>query len=101
MTEPTTPPTRKIFISYRQSDHSGFVERIRDWLVQAFGRENVFMDFDTLPPFIRFEDYLREQIREADIILLVIAPDWVSILQERQQSGDFDYVKFELETALH
>ncbi|MFN8529296.1 MAG: tetratricopeptide repeat protein [Anaerolineae bacterium] len=100
MTEQTTQPTRKIFISYRQSDHSGFVERIRDWLVQAFGRENVFMDFDTLPPFIRFEDYLREQIREADIVLLVIAPDWVSILQERQQSGDFDYVKFELETAI-
>jgi len=95
-----TQPTRKIFISYRQADNADFVYRIRDWLIQRYGREHVFMDFDNLPAFTRFEDYIKTRISESDAVLAIIGPDWLPLLQAKAADDDRDYVRIELETAL-
>ncbi len=65
---------RKIFISYRRDDHPDFVERIRDWFVIRYGRSNVFMDFDSIPPFTKFADYIREKVEETDVMIVIIGP---------------------------
>jgi len=95
-----TQPTRKIFINYRQADNRDFVNRIRDWLMQHYGRDNVFMDFDNLPAGVRFERDIKDRIAESDALLAIIGPDWLKLLNERAADGDIDYVKVELETAL-
>jgi tetratricopeptide (TPR) repeat protein len=95
-----TQPTRKIFISYRTADNAEFVHRIRDWLMQRYGRDHVFMDFDNLPPLSRFEDYIKARILESDAVLVIIGPDWLRLLNEKAADGDKDYVKIEVETAL-
>ncbi len=91
---------RKIFISYRQSDNRAFVVRIRDWLVNNYGRDNVFMDFDTLPPFVKFEDFIKQRIAESDVILAIIGDGWLHAFADKAAEGEKDYVLIELETAL-
>jgi len=91
---------RKIFISYRQSDNRAFVVRIRDWLVNKYGRDNVFMDFDTLPPFVKFEDFIKQRIAESDVILAIIGDGWLQAFADKAAEGEKDYVLTELETAL-
>lgn len=90
----------KIFVSYRRADSPCFAERVRDWFSLAYKRENVFMDFDAIPPFVRFESFILEQIRLTDVMLVIIGPRWLSILQKRLGGDDPDYVRIEIATAL-
>src|SRR5579862_5257707 len=89
-------PQRKIFISYRRQDNAEFVERIRDWFIMKYGRANVFMDFDTIPPMVKFADYIRQSIEACDAMLVIIGPHWLKILQERLQNADEDFVRTEI-----
>lgn len=92
---------RKIFISYRRADNPDFVERIRDWFAWKYGRDSVFMDFDTIPPFTPFADFIRDQVRECDVLVAIIGPEWMRLLRERlQQQDDEDYVRTEIKLAL-
>lgn len=90
----------KLFINYRRSDHPDFVEHIRTWFMLRYGRENVCMDFDSIPPFARFEDFIREKIRESDAVVVIIGPRWLELMLEKQQEQKPDYVRIELEEAL-
>ena len=98
-----SPTNIKVFISYRRGDlhghGSGLVGRIYDRLSQHYGTENVFLDVDTIPPGIDFAEYLRAAFEQADVLLAVIGPDWISLLRERQQV-DNDFVRSEIEQAL-
>ncbi len=94
------PPQRKIFISYRRQDNAEFVERIRDWFIMKYGRANVFMDFDTIPPMVKFADYIRHSIEACDAMLVIIGPKWLDILKERQQKTDEDFVRTEIGMGL-
>lgn len=101
MVETATKPKRNIFISYRRADHPDFVERIRDWFAWKYGRDSVFMDFDTIPPFTPFADFIRDKVRECDLLVAIIGPAWVKTLQDRiKQSDDEDYVRTEIRLAL-
>lgn len=96
----TGKPKHKLFVNYRRSDHPDFVERIRDWFVMRYGRDAVFMDFDTIPPFTRFADHIRDRVREADVLVAIIGPDWLDQFKERLNSGDEDFVRTEIRLAL-
>lgn len=95
-----THTQRTIFISYRQSDRPDFAERIRDWMIRRYGRDHVLMDFDNIPPFITFDDYIRERIEQSDAVIALIGPDWLAHLHTKLVNGNFDLVRTELETAL-
>jgi hypothetical protein len=74
MTVPTPTPARtKIFLSYRRSDTSGHVGRLYDELVGYFGRDRVFMDIDGISPGQNFVDVLTERLRDAAVVLVLIA----------------------------
>jgi TIR domain len=92
---------RKIFMNYRRADNPDFVERIRDWFAWTYGRDSVFMDFDTIPPFTPFADFIRDKIHECDVLVAIIGPQWVNLLRERiEQGDDEDYVQLEIRLAL-
>lgn len=91
---------RKIFISYRRDDHPDFVEHIRDWFMLHYGRENVFMDFDTIPPFARFADFIQEKVRESDVVIAIIGPRWMELMRDKATHFQDDYVRIEIGLAL-
>ncbi|MBZ0288600.1 MAG: toll/interleukin-1 receptor domain-containing protein, partial [Anaerolineae bacterium] len=91
---------RKIFLSYRRADHPDFVERIRDWFAWKYGRDSVFMDFDTIPPFTRFADFIREKVHECDVLVAIIGPNWLDLLNQRMNDSEEDYVRVEIRLAL-
>lgn len=91
----------KLFVNYRRADNPHFVELIRTWLFIRYGRDNVFMDFDSLPNFTEFEDFIRHKIRESDAVICIIGPRWEETLSQRDRDGAKDYVRIELEEALH
>ena len=93
-------PQRKIFISYRRQDHGDFVERIRDWFIHQYGRENVFMDFDTIPPLVKFSDFIRQEVERCDVMLVIIGPRWVELLREKAANFEDDFVRIEIGLAL-
>ncbi|MBI5927855.1 MAG: SUMF1/EgtB/PvdO family nonheme iron enzyme [Chloroflexi bacterium] len=90
----------KLFVNYRRADDPDFVQHMRTWFMIRYGRENVFMDFDTIPEFARFEDFIREKVRESDAIVAVIGHNWLKLLREKEHSERPDYVRIELEEAL-
>ena len=91
---------RKIFISYRQKDNPDFVDRIRDWFIQRYGRANVFMDFDSIPTGVKFADHIRSAIQQSDAVIAVIGPRWLELLREKAAAFEDDFVRIELSLAL-
>jgi len=89
----------RIFISYRRADSKAISGRIHDHLIDAFGRENVFMDVDDIPPGVDFRTHLQNEIDKADVVLIIIGSKWASILRSRRNNPQ-DFVRIELETAL-
>ena len=90
----------RIFISYRRSDNPCFAERIRDWFTLRYARENVFMDFDAIPPFVKFEDFIMDFLRKTDVVLVIIGHEWMNLLKQKANEDEPDYVKLEIMTAL-
>ena len=87
----------RIFISYRRGASSDIVGRIDDHLRQRFGPDSVFRDVDNIPIGVDFHQVLIDAISQADVVLVVIGPDWLS-------RGDLhdpnDFVRIEVAAAL-
>jgi formylglycine-generating enzyme required for sulfatase activity len=90
----------KLFINYRRADEALFVQLMRTHFMYRYGRENVFMDFDTIPPFTLFEDFIRQKVRECDTLVAVIGPRWLELMQAKAAEGKPDFVRIEIEEAL-
>ena len=93
----------RIFISYRRADLGGhaeiFVGRIADRLNAHFGESNVFLDIQTIPAGREFDEFIIEQVVQADALLVIIGPDWLTELQACEGKQE-DFVKLEIQTAL-
>jgi phosphatidylserine/phosphatidylglycerophosphate/cardiolipin synthase-like enzyme len=93
----------KIFISYRRSDSKIFTGRILDRLTQAFGRRSIFRDIEDIAAGKDFRQVLKDAIQEADIMLVMIGPQWANITDGSGNKRLFDpqdFVRFEVETGL-
>jgi TIR domain len=93
----------KIFINYRRDDSIGMAGRLHDRLAQTFGRDNLFMDVDHIPVGADFVTYLNNQVAACDVILVIIAPNWLRVKdkagQRRLHQPD-DLVAIEIAAAL-
>jgi DNA-binding beta-propeller fold protein YncE len=92
-----------VFISYRRGPTSGHAGRLYDRLADAFGREHVFMDVDTIPPGMDFVRHIEQAITDCDAMLVVIGPDWVEARKEdgtRRLEDPDDFVRLEVAGAL-
>jgi TIR domain len=92
-----------IFISYRRDDASGHAGRLFDRLAVRFGRDRVFMDVTDIAPGEDFTEVIEKSIGNAELLLAVIGPQWVSATDSkgaRRLDEPSDLVRQELVAAL-
>ena len=75
----------KIFINYRRDNSIGMAGQLYELLVQALGRNSVFMGIHDIPPGVDFFAYLSRQVAACDVMLVVIGPNWLTAKDEAGQ----------------
>ena len=93
----------KVFISYRRDDTLAFTGRLRDKLAERFGPDQVFMDFDNIPLGSDFREHLQGSLKECDVLLAVIGPNWTGTVADANRSrlsDPADFVRLEIQVAL-
>ncbi len=90
----------KIFISYRRADTRQFAGRLRDALCKKFGKDKVFMDISSIEAGEKFDEVIRDGLRECGVFLALIGKEWLALLNERNKDTQPDYVRREIHTAL-
>ena len=91
-----------IAISYRREDSLPVTGRLYDRLEQRFGKQNVFMDFDSIRPGFDFRDQIKETIERSKVVIAVIGPDWLGKRSDgtRRIDDPTDFVRLEMACAL-
>ena len=92
-----------IFVSYRRDDAAHVTGRIADALAARVGRENVFVDVDSVAAGEDFVRKIETTIRGSDIFLAVIGANWLSAsTAQGQRRIDLpgDFIRLEVGTAL-
>jgi hypothetical protein len=92
-----------IFISYRRDDAPGYAGRLYDRIRGEFGRENVFIDVDTLEPGDDFVEAIEDRLNKCDLMLALIGKRWLSVTDEQGRprlQDEGDYVRIEIQTAI-
>ena len=93
----------EIFLSYRRADAAGTAGRLFDRLSQHFGAGQVFRDIDSIEAGDNFEQSIRDGLRTATAVLIVIGPRWLDLRRDdgtRRLDDPLDYVRREVELAL-
>src|SRR5260370_2720035 len=92
-----------IAISYRREDSTPIAGRLHDRLRAEFGKENVFMDFDSIPYGVDFRDHIAQTLERADILIAVIGAGWLGHRageSTRRIDDATDFVRLEIAGAL-
>ena len=76
-----------IFISYRRDDSSGQAGRLYDRLASHFGKDQVFMDIDTLRPGVDFVKVINESVGSCEVLIAVIGKQWLTSTDEKGPSS--------------
>jgi formylglycine-generating enzyme required for sulfatase activity len=92
----------RIFISYRRDDSGGWAGRLSDRLCQHFGRDNVFMDIDTIEPGLDFVEAIEQAVGSCDALIALIGKQWLTITDDagRRLDNPEDSVRLEIAAAL-
>jgi TIR domain len=91
-----------IAISYRREDSLPIAGRLYDRLQAKFGKENVFMDFDSIPPGVDFREQIKQTIERSNLVIVMIGPHWLGERGDgsRRIDDPTDFVRLEIEYAL-
>ncbi|MCB1801732.1 MAG: CHASE2 domain-containing protein [Gammaproteobacteria bacterium] len=92
-----------IFISYRRDDSPANARLLHDQLQAAFPRHSVFMDVKKIRIGDNWKAVLREQIDQADVVLVVIGPNWLDVRDkqgQRRLDDEGDFVRWEIAEAI-
>lgn len=91
-----------IAISYRREDSQPIAGRLYDRLQAKFGKQNVFMDFDSIPPGVDFREQIKRTIERSNLVIAVIGPHWLGEQSDgsRRIDDPTDFVRLEIEYAL-
>jgi hypothetical protein len=79
-----------IFISYRRDDTISATGRLADALASRFGSEEIFRDVQAIEAGADFRAALRDALRSAQVVLVVIGRFW----------NPSEYVRMEIEEAI-
>jgi hypothetical protein len=93
----------RIFISYRREDSGASAGRLDDRLREHFGRDNVFMDIDTIEPGLDFTEVIERTVASCDILIALIGRQWLTSTDaagQRRLDDPEDFVRREVATAL-
>jgi pterin-4a-carbinolamine dehydratase len=104
---PLTEPENKepaVFISYRRTN-ALIVEHIHEKYCAEYRPDSIFLDRQDIEPGAHFPDRLRRAVTGADVVLVVMGRDWISVQNERTFSRRLDeaddWVRQEVEIALN
>src|SRR5438067_1992560 len=91
-----------IAISYRRDDSLAVAGHLYYRLEQRFGRQNVFMDFDSIRPGFDFRDQIKETIERSKVVIALIGPNWTGKQNDgsRRIDNPTDFVRLEVAHAL-
>jgi TIR domain len=100
----TTSPLTKVFISYRREDSKWPARQLYKAFLRHLPREQLFIDFDSIPLGADFVEILQRQVRECDIVIALIGPGWVdnpdTKTGQRRLDNPKDFVRIEICAAL-
>jgi hypothetical protein len=94
---------RQIFISYRRDDSSYAAGRLYDRLSMRFGKDQIFMDIDTIELGVDFVQSIGEAVGACHVLIAIIGKKWVEISDAtgfRRLDNPNDFVRLELVSAL-
>lgn len=93
-----------VFINYRIAEEHMGAAVIHDTLARKFGDEHVFRDRNSIEAGESYPDALLAGLRRAAILLVVIGPQWISMVDDntgtRMIDRQRDWVRWEIEQAL-
>jgi len=92
-----------IFISYRRSDSAVAAGRLADDLADAFGRDSIFRDVDTITVGEDYERALDRALDSCAVLIAVIGPQWSTMTDEsgrRRLEDPRDWIRIEICRAL-
>ena len=91
----------KVFVNYRRADTAGHAGRLYDSLQNRVGRGSVLIDME-VPPGVDYVEWIDEEIRGCDTILVVIGPSWLApgADGDRRIDRPNDFLRLEIESAL-
>jgi hypothetical protein len=91
-----------IAISYRHEDSLPVAGRLYDRLQTKFGKKNVFMDFDSIPPGADFRQHIKQMIERSKLVIAIIGPHWLGEQPDASRRIDdpADFVRLEIAYAL-
>ncbi len=93
----------KLFISYRRSDARGIAGRLSDTLGAYFGDDRVFRDIENIAGGADFGDVIEQNLQNADAVIVLIGPEWLSTKNEngqRRLEDPKDWVAQEIAVAM-
>ena len=93
----------RIFISYRRSDCQSQANGLNDGLRHRLPDAQVFMDLDSIPPGADFEEHIRNEIDQCDVVLVLIGDEWLEPQRgtsTRRIDNPNDFVRLEVTSAL-
>jgi hypothetical protein len=93
----------RILVNYRRDDSAAYAGRLADRLRDHFGRENVFVDIDTIRPGEDFVDRIDQSIATCDVLVAVIGKSWLTAVDpqgRRRLDREDDFVRTEIAKAL-
>jgi hypothetical protein len=101
--EETATMSRPIFLSYRRSDSGDASRRLYEAIWRRFGADSIYMDTASTAWGEEWRNALEEAISSADVIIVVIGPNWVTAQGDwgrRRIDQPDDWVRREIELAL-
>lgn len=93
----------RLFISYRRDDTQDITDHLYEKLAARFGKANIFMDVDSIPPGADFRKILHEAVAGCDVALVMIGRQWLTVRDAngaRRLDNPSDFVRIEIEAAL-
>ena len=93
----------QVFISYRRASSQDICARLQERIDRRIGAGFAFLDAVSLQAGDDFLQKLRQAIAECRVMLVVIAPDWVSVKVKSGGPKLFeprDFLRQEIELAL-
>lgn len=101
---PKTARARTIFLCYRREDTITEAGRLYDLLAMHFGDTHVFRDFDSIGLGSDFSQRITAFISSCDVVVVLIGSKWLTVVDAnggRKLDNQQDFVRMEIETALH
>lgn len=89
-----------VFINYRREDSEGDARAIYNRLADETEKTNLFLDFEAINPGEDWRLRIDDMLNGVQAVIVVIGPNWLKILKEREALGAPDLVRSEIAASL-